>query len=72
MTFDEQLAYAKWLAERCSGTDVEYISIFELWEDYNDYADDLPELADEDGRAVDWLLTHATLSITWPTEIPKE
>lgn len=68
MTEEERKAYAKWLAEKERGLNVEYLSIFEMYDDYahsltGEWPDDT--LADADGDAVDKLLREATFTVAW-------
>lgn len=62
MTEDEIKAYAEYLIH-ANATDVEHLSIFEM---YEDYADDDSEISDEDGRKVTAMLSKAEVTITWP------
>lgn len=66
MKDEEVLAYAKWLAEKHRGLDVEYISIFEMWEEYKDFDDSVEVISDKDAEKVDKLLINATIEVTWP------
>lgn len=68
MTDDERKAYARHqIADAISHVD--YLGLFESYPEYvGAPEDEIAELSDEDGKAVDDLIRSAQVTVSWPEE----